>query len=876
MHTRFSRLACLVGLSLPFFAAAAVADDKSLPAPIELGGDWQLLPGHAADDVATRPDSFTGWETTRVPGVWSNGRLDCAWELKRFQVPTEAKGLDCEILFERVQWNAQVWLNGKRLGGSPDGYAPFRVVAGDALRAGGENVLVVRVGGYGEVPKSKSGKTLFPAGFSMHGRGGGGGIMGRVFVRFFNRARLTRLQVMPDLAKSTANVLVRVEGAAPEATVTLDVSESGVGPGKGIGRMVGTASATIKLTDGVGTATVAVPIKDVKPWEPAKPFLYRLVATVTVGGKCADRVVDRFGMREVTCKPDGFYLNGRKVRLLGTNIIGDMGYWRGAPNLVGRDKIKAAIIEPARKMNAVCIRTHTSPIPKWWLDVCDEEGLLVLLEFAVTVNCANLRFDEREFAEFSKNLQNEAAAVVPYLANHPSIAMWVMTNESNNWHEWERTALWKHFKRLDPSRPAIRAAYERLAVEMADFYAWRAMEQTEAARRLGFVLILPFGPGFYGVFGPNPRPVDYALPCALAPVGVSIDLANQHFVAGKKYKADVWVMNDTDAKVATKVHFFLFDTDPGWNPASLPPKAVSREAFDVAVAPHKATTRAFEWTAPAKEGKYFLVARIEPQDGKPVISRRVVYAIRSEPRPKALTGKKVLVIEDPSSKLSAWIAKQGCHLVEPPRPSDPPPARRQLPRALSEAQLVVLGDEADSQPEFTALIGHLPRYVAGGGRVLVLEQFDWPDRLKDLFGIAIERTDYDYDDNNAPADQRTDSVMVNVSQEQASGGSSRVFRWEQPGRVIWKGISDEYLSRWNGRHGRVARVSMSALPGRARVLVKYGEAERDDLKYVPVAAVGHLRGEVLYFMLEIAGRYDSRNPNYDPVVERLMLNLLNY
>ena len=99
MHTRLSRLACSVGLSLSLFAAAAAADDKSLPAPVELSGDWQLLPGHAADDVAARPDSFAGWETTRVPGVWSDGRLDCAWELRRFQVPAEARGLDCEILF---------------------------------------------------------------------------------------------------------------------------------------------------------------------------------------------------------------------------------------------------------------------------------------------------------------------------------------------------------------------------------------------------------------------------------------------------------------------------------------------------------------------------------------------------------------------------------------------------------------------------------------------------------------------------------------------------------------------------------------------------------------------------------------------------------
>jgi len=69
---------------------------------------------------------------------------------------------------------------------------------------------------------------------------------------------------------------------------------------------------------------------------------------------------------------------------------------------------------------------------------------------------------------------------------------------------------------------------------------------------------------------------------------------------------------------------------------------------------------------------------------------------------------------------------------------------------------------------------------------------------------------------------------------------------------------------------------MSALPGRARVLVKYAEAERDDLRHVPVAAVGHVQGEVLYFMLQMDDRYDPADPDFDPVVERLMLNLLGY
>jgi hypothetical protein len=36
----------------------------------------------------------------------------------------------------------------------------------------------------------------------------------------------------------------------------------------------------------------------------------------------------------------------------------------------------------------------------------------------------------------------------------------------------------------------------------------------------------------------------------------------------------------------------------------------------------------------------------------------------------------------------------------------------------------------------------------------------------------------------------------------------------------------------------------------------HAEAERDDLKYIPIAVVPHVQGEVLYFMLKLAGRYD--------------------
>ena len=574
--------------------------------------------------------------------------------------------------------------------------------------------------------------------------------------------------------------------------------------------------------------------------------------------------------------------------------------------------------------------------------------LLILLEFPVTVNCGRIEFNDAEMVAWKRNMEAEAAAVVPYMFNHPSIVMWSMTNESNNWEEYESGPLYRHFKKLDPTRPAIRASYNtpdavdvhsyaamwkgsagdfelrcrtaaakarkanlpfmvteylggadlrvlrkwfgpaadsrdiearpKLMARWAQFQGQRALEQTEAARRLDFCCILPFGPGCWSPEGQG-APTFYAVRNAFAPVGVSLDESNQHFAAGQTRKSDFAVINDTDAKVKATVTFSVYATDPGLDPEAQLPKPLQTSSAQVEVNPQSKFASKFEWAVPEAEGQYFLLARLERPGAKPVVSRRPVYAIKREPAPQTVTDKKVLVIEE-GNKLATWVGKVGCKLVDPAGLRQPTTAPGQPPVALVEAQLVILGRKATSQPDFAALAVQFPGFVQRGGRLIVLEQFDWPAKLKDLLAVQIARTDYDFDDDNAPADVREARIASGVTQADASGGSSRVFRWEQTGPglpgALWKGIPDEYLWDWNGQGSRVARVSMSSLPGRARVLVKYAEAERDDLRFIPVAVVPHGQGDIMYFMLQTAGRYDDTDPDFDPVVERLMINLLGY
>ena len=505
---------------------------------------------------------------------------------------------------------------------------------------------------------------------------------------------------------------------------------------------------------------------------------------------------------------------------------------------------------------------------------------------------------------------------MPHLANHPSVIMWVMTNESNNWHEYERTTLYGHFKKLDPSRPAIRASYDtpdafdvhsyhgmwkgcsgdfdlnarvkadkarelklpwmiteylenlgdlrrqrkwfgpevdsadpkaiaRLAELSRDFHAQRAMDQTEVSRRLDYCAILPFGPGFWIGGDGKPSVTGHAVASALAPVGLSIDLFNQHFEAASDLETQLWVTNDTGEKVAGKVRCALVATNPGFDPAAALPEALFKGELDFEAGARAVARLPFTWKLPKAEGQYWLVARLERPGAAPVESRRPILVLARQQPPKELAGRKLLVVEG-DGKFSAWAAGLGCQVLA---------AGKSAP---AEAELVVIAPGAAMSEDFKKLAPDLGNYLRGGGRVLVLEQLEWPAKLKDPFNLQIERTDYDPD----PATG------------EAYGGSSRVWRWEQPERAFWRELPDNGLWRWNGFQGRVARVSLAARPDRARVLARYAESDREDLKQVPVAAVAHGKGELLCFLLRVSGRYDRAEKNFDPVVERLMINLL--
>ena len=159
-------------------------------------------------------------------------------------------------------------------------------------------------------------------------------------------------------------------------------------------------------------------------WDIKQPNLYKAITKLYKNGKLEDQTETIFGIRSIEVKPnDGFYLNGKKIKLKGVCLHHDLGALGSAVN-------EAAIrrqILLMQDMGANAIRTsHNMPAPEY-VKIADEMGMLLAVEsfdeWAIpkVQNGYHLYF--KDWAE--KDLTN----LVKHYRNNPSVIMWFIGNE---------------------------------------------------------------------------------------------------------------------------------------------------------------------------------------------------------------------------------------------------------------------------------------------------------------------------------------------------------------------------------------------------------------------------------------------------------------
>jgi len=365
---------------------------------------------------------------------------DRLWYRRTFTVPKEWNGGRVLLHFGAVDWEATVYVNGKKAGDHRGGYDAFTLDITDALEGSGKQELIVGVfdpTNAGNQPRGK--QVAKPRGIWYTAVTG---IWQTVWMEPVPQTHIKRLVLTPDVDKKCLTVVAEIGGPTE---------------GKGIKPTGGPADAlTVEVTvsdGGKKVATLAggagdrvpVSVPNPKLWSPDSPHLYDLKVELktTTDGKTLDTVDSYFGMRKIEIGKDDkgvtrMLLNGEFVMQVGPL---DQGWWPDGLYIAPTDEAFKYDVEITRKLGFNMTRKHVKIEPDRWYYWCDKLGLLVWQDMPSGNN---------KTPESRKVFEKELRALVEGFRNHPSIIMWVVFNEGWGQHDTERYA--KLVKDLDPGR----------------------------------------------------------------------------------------------------------------------------------------------------------------------------------------------------------------------------------------------------------------------------------------------------------------------------------------------------------------------------------------------------------------------------------------
>jgi len=329
---------------------------------------------------------------------WKYPETSVGWYRKRFNIPVSDIGRKISIQFDGVHRNSTVWVNGFYVGHEPSGYASSVYDITDYLNYGAENIVVVRVDASVE------------EGWYYEGAG----IYRHVWLNKTNRLHVAQYGtfITTELNDENAELTVRtkVENQYAQSKnftieqTLLDANNQQVASKK---------LENISLNGNLDN-TYFQKIKLEKPtlWSLENPYLYKLKTDIIADGKVVDSYTTNVGIRTVRFDPNlGFFLNGKNVKILGTNIHQDhAGVGTAIPDALQEFRVKKL-----KEMGSNAIRTSHNPATPELLDACDRLGMLVL--------------DENRLMGINKEHFDLLERFMVRDRNHPSVVIWSVGNE---------------------------------------------------------------------------------------------------------------------------------------------------------------------------------------------------------------------------------------------------------------------------------------------------------------------------------------------------------------------------------------------------------------------------------------------------------------
>lgn len=334
------------------------------------GADGEQFDDSAWKNVDLPHDYSIDQEYTTAGEAESGYKLGgIGWYRKNFKVDESLKGKSVRIDFDGVYMDSTVWINGHRLGNHPYGYSPFSYDITEYLRFGELNTIAVKVNH--QTPSSR-----------WYSGSGIGRDVDLVVTDPVHVERDGVVVTTPELAADKTNVKTHLKTVLTNKGVeaaSVTVAQTVFPRGGTLDQQIAHVESVVTTIAAGKSATVEQDALAANPtlWTADAPTLYTVRTEIKQNGKVVDTYDVDFGYRFFSFDADtGFSLNGQNMKLKGVCMHHDQGAL-GSVNT--RDAIERQV-KILKEMGCNSIRATHNPHSRELTEICDEQGMLLVLE----------------------------------------------------------------------------------------------------------------------------------------------------------------------------------------------------------------------------------------------------------------------------------------------------------------------------------------------------------------------------------------------------------------------------------------------------------------------------------------------------------------
>jgi beta-glucuronidase len=421
---RMALLLCL--LSVPLHSETPMLNAYTRPG-LDLNGKWHVIVDpyengyydyrHQPFDAAPQPTGgyfldkkfsdkgdlieydFDKSPTLEVPGGWNSQDEKLfyyegtVWYRRRFDYSPTAPGGRLFLYFGAANYQADVYLNGKKLGRHIGGFTPFEFEVTGMVKASG-NSLVVRV-------DNQRHPEAVPTINTDWWNYGGLTRDVRLIETASTFIRSYRVQLKKG-SQDTIEASVQLDGPQLHQHVVFKVPEANL--------------RAVAETDETGAARVEFLVPKLGLWSPEHPNLYRVTMDAAT-----DQVSDSIGFRTIEVRGTDILLNGKPVFLRGISLH-EENPLRGARAYSEKDA--RLLLGWAKELNCNFVRLAHYPHNEHMARIADELGLMLWEEIPVywTIQWEN--------PETLKNAEAQLTDLIVRDRNRASVIVWSVANET--------------------------------------------------------------------------------------------------------------------------------------------------------------------------------------------------------------------------------------------------------------------------------------------------------------------------------------------------------------------------------------------------------------------------------------------------------------